>query len=81
MKLYCLKIQGPFSIDCRGRGSHAAPHRIPRAQGNSKGEARGRSKHKNNSKRGVRNMEERNVDMRGDISKQSLYRDKVLNKA
>ena len=30
--------------------------------GNSKGEARGRSRHKNNSKRVVTNMEERNVD-------------------
>ena len=44
-------------MDYRERGSHAEYL----AHGNSKDEARGRNRHKNESKRGVRNLEERNV--------------------
>ena len=36
-------------------------HRIPRAREHSGGEARGRNRHENNRKRGVRNIEERNL--------------------
>ena len=38
--------------------------------GNSKGEVRGSSRHRNNSKRVVRNLEERNVGTKGKSLKQ-----------
>ena len=44
---------------------------------NSKGEARGRNRHKNNA-RVVRNLEERNVGTKGKNSKQGLICDKNL---
>ena len=53
-----LKYTRPFSIDRRERGSHARgvypylwhlSHTGYLAHGNSKGEARGRHRHKNNS--------------------------------
>ena len=43
------------------------PHTIPRAW-----EQQGRSRHKNNSKRGVTNMEKRNVDTKAESPKQGL---------
>ena len=43
------------------------------AHGNSKGEARGRNRHKNHRKRVVRNLKERNVDtIRGEKSQTRL---------
>ena len=36
------------------------------------GTARGRSRHKNNSKRGVKNLEEKNVGTKGKSPKQGL---------
>ena len=55
--------KGPANIDCREQGSHArgVSHTGYLAHENSKGEARGRRRHKNNSKRVVRNMGERNA--------------------
>ena len=49
-------------MDYRERGSHARGvyNRVYLAHGNSKGEITGRSGHKSNSKRVVRNLEERN---------------------
>ena len=50
------------------------------AHGNSKGEIRGRSRHRNNSKRVVRNLEERNVGtIRGKSSKQGITSSKDLS--
>ena len=52
---------GDYLLQTAGNGDcmHEAciPHRYL-AQGNSKGEIRGRSRHQNNRKMGVRNMEE-----------------------
>ena len=42
------------------------------ANGNSKGEARGRSRHKSNSKSVVRNLDESNVGTKGKSHKQEL---------
>ena len=57
----CRKYKGTSSMDDRERGSHArgepTQHRIARAHGNSKGEARGRSRHKSNNNRVVCNMD------------------------
>ena len=48
------------------------------AHGKSKNEARGRNRHKKNSQRGVRNMEERNVGtIRGKGSKRGLTRTRI----
>ena len=44
------KYAGPFSIDYRERGSRARG--VYPTQGNSKGEATGRSRYKNNRERG-----------------------------
>ena len=57
------KYKGPFSIEYKERGSHArgvydVSHTVYLAHGNSKGEARGRNKRKNNA-RVARNLEER----------------------
>ena len=41
---------------------------------NSKDKARGGSRHKNNSKRVARNLDERNVDTKGKCHKQDLIR-------
>ena len=49
-------------IPCTGCVPHTAGYL---AHGSSEGEARGRSRHKNNSERVVRNMEERNVGRKG----------------
>ena len=46
--------------------------------GNSKGEASVRNRYKNNSKRVVRNLEERNVGMKGKSPKQGLTSTKDL---
>ena len=46
-------------------------HTVYLAHGNSKGEARGRNRHKNNA-RVVRNLEERNVGTKGKSPKQGL---------
>ena len=50
-------------MDCRERESYArgVSHAGCLAHGNSKGEGRGRSRHKNNSMRVARDMEERNA--------------------
>ena len=50
------------------------------AHWNSKGGARGRSRHKHNSKRVVRNLEERNVGTKGKSPKQDLSTAKDLTK-
>ena len=50
------------------------------AHGSSKGEARGRNRHKNNSKRGVRNMEEMKVVGNRERPKQSLVSAKDLTR-
>ena len=47
-------------------------HRISRAHGNSKGEVRRGIRHKNNSNRGLRNLEGRNVGTKGKSPKQGL---------
>ena len=44
----------------------------------SKGEARGRNRHKSNSNRVVRNLEERNVGTKGKNPKQDLISAKDL---
>ena len=41
------------------------------AHGNSEGEARGRSKHKNDIERGVRNMEERIEGTKDEVQRKS----------
>ena len=43
-----------------GADLRGIPHRIPRAW-DSKGEAKGKSRHKNNNKSVLKNLEERNV--------------------
>ena len=62
VKPFGLEIQGTISMHCRERGSHerGVSHARYLAHGNSKGVARGRRRHKNNSKI-VRNLEERKV--------------------
>ena len=62
------KYKGPFSMNYREQGSHArgVSHTGYLEPGNNKGEARGRSRHKNNAKV-VRNLEERNVARRGKV--------------
>ena len=63
-------------MDYRERGSHARG--VYPTQYTSKGEARGKSRHKYNSKR-VRNMEGRNVGtISGKSPKQGLTSDKNL---
>ena len=47
-------------------------HKGHLAHGNSKGGARERNRHKNNSKRVVRNLKERNVSTKGKSPKQGL---------
>ena len=47
-------------------------HSISRAHRNSKGESRGRGRHKRNSNRAVRNLEERNVGTKGKSLKRGL---------
>ena len=59
-------------MNCRERGSHYLAHGI------SKGEARGRSRHKRNSNRVVRNPEEGYVGMKGKNPKQDLNSAKDL---
>ena len=48
------------------------------AHGNSKGEARGRSRHQNNSRRVVRNLEKMNVGTKEKSPKQGLTSAKDL---
>ena len=60
-------------MDYRKRGPHARGV----SHGNSKGEARGRSRHKNNV-RVARSLEERNVGMKGKSPKQDLTSAKDL---
>ena len=61
-------------MDYRERGSHKRAvypsHTGYLAHGNSKGEARRRSRHENNSKGGVTDIEERNVGTKGKSPKQ-----------
>ena len=62
-------------MDCRERRSHAqecASHTGYLARGNSKDEERGKNRHKNNSKRVVRNLKERNVGTKGKSPTQVL---------
>ena len=70
------KYKGPFRMDCRKRGSHDQSvyptQDTSLTHGNSKGKARGRSKHKSNSKRVVRNPEEKNVGTKIKNPKQGL---------
>ena len=68
------KIQGTIQHGLQGTG--CVSHTVYLAHGNSKSEARGRNKHKNNAI--VRNLEERNVGMRGKILKQGLTSAKDL---
>ena len=63
-------------MDYRERGSHARSV-YPLAHGNSEGEARGRSRHKNNV-RVVRNLEERNVGTKRKRPKQGQTSGKDL---
>ena len=68
------KYERPFSMDYRERGYHArgVSHTGYLAHENNKGEARGRSRHKNHSKI-VQNMEARNVrTIKGKSPKQGL---------
>ena len=53
-------------------------HTVYLAHGNHKGETRGRSRHKCNSNRVVRNLEERNMGMKGKSIKQGLISAKDL---
>ena len=64
-----------MGLPCTRRVSHAG-YLTP---GNSKGEARGRSRHENNSKRRARNIEERNVGTTEKSSKQGLSSAKDLH--
>ena len=74
------KYKGPFSMDYEERRFHArgVSHTGYLAYGNSKGETRGRSRPKNNSKRVVRNREERNVGTKRKSPKQGLTSAKDL---
>ena len=58
---------------------HGAYHTGYLAHGNTEGKARGRSRHKNNNRREVRNVEESNVDTKGNSSKQGLISAKDLD--
>ena len=53
-------------------------HTVYLAHRNSKGESRARSRHKRNSNRVVRNVEERNVGTKGKRPKQGLISAKDL---
>ena len=58
-------------MEYRKGGSHArGEYRTP--HGNSKAEAKGRSSYQNHCERVVKNIEERNVDMKWKSSKQGL---------
>ena len=57
--------------------TRCVPHTVYLAQGNSKGESRGRNGHKNNA-RVVRNLEERNVGTKRKCPKQDLTSAKDL---
>ena len=76
------KYKRPFNIDYRERGSHArgvyVSHTGHLAHGNSKGEARGRSRHKNDNNGVVRNLEKRNVGTKEKSPKQGLTSAKYL---
>ena len=59
-------------------GRECVSHTVYLAHGDSKGEARGRSRHKRNSNGVVRNLEERNVGTKGKNPKQGLISAKDL---
>ena len=65
-------------MDYRERRSHARDVHPYLAHGNSKGEARGRNRHKTHSKRVVGHLEDRNGGMKGKSPKQSLTSAKDL---
>ena len=68
-------------MDYRKRGSHARgvyPDTVYLAHGKSKGEARGRIRHKNNA-RIVKNLEERNVGAKEKSPKQNITNAKDLS--
>ena len=60
-----MRVKGPFSMEHMERGSHARDvyptHVVYLVHGNCYGEARERSRHKNNSNRVTRNLEVKNV--------------------
>ena len=67
-----IKYKGPFSIDQIETWipyTRCVPHAVYFTHGNSKGEARRTSRHKNNT-RVIRNLEEKNVGTRGKSSRQ-----------
>ena len=67
-------------MDYRELGSQArsVSHTVYLVHENSKGETRGRNRHKNNSKRVVRNLEERNVGTKVISPKQRITNIKDL---
>ena len=68
------KCTRPFNMDYWERGYLTGYL----THGNIKREARGKSIHKNNSKRKVRNMEERNVGRKGKSPEQGITSAKAL---
>ena len=76
---FASKYKGPFSMDYRERGSHARgvyhtqdTSLMTTARVKEDSTARGRSTHKNNGKRVVKYLEERNVGTKLKSSKQGL---------
>ena len=64
-ELFTDRNKRPFSMDYRERGYHARGVYPTQGTSRSKGGARGRSRHKSNGKRVVRNVEENNLARRG----------------